>query len=537
LVWITLWKDFRWWWLSECSGPRLLDYKVKLGNFFILHDFKSKFRVLPTTSKKTLTSKGDGKQSSDFSLRCGIQKQRGDTLFVGRHARKGEPADVTVSTGCIPSQHQSSQDRIRLLTFPSSQLLSNRTSTLATLEEILNMMTYSSDEEDPSCYSNLENEDVAPLPRPSPFGFTRNLSQPQMSYRSGIEDLSRNSNRSARSDRLVGSGHKRGVSDSQAFRAIEFVAPDTPSVYMSASQRRRAMHPEIYLHDHSEYRSSVLRTLFTPKPSEIEDMEQKHSWLYMMLHERSEVWYAEIFKRFISTLIIGDLLAFVISTEPQIYDDYSTFFRLIEGITSSIFLVEYIARVSVCIENKKFADYGPILGRLRWMCTFHAVIDIMATAPFFIYLISGWNLPNFTYLRIFRVLRIMKTEAYSRAFSACYRVIYFNREILSVGILICLFLIVGSSVLLYYCRPQQGDQENGLPFQSIPSTLYLSVLILTGQDSFIRSSEGMPVSPRIVDNMSHSHHHSMTHLMLEVVYQVRCRLDWCTICSNVCYPR
>jgi Ion transport protein len=356
-------------------------------------------------------------------------------------------------------------------------------------------MAYSSDEEEPSYYyRNVGNNNAAPLPRPPLLGYGRQLSQPELTYRSGFEEISRASNQSLPSDRLR-PGLLRGVSDPHAYRSGEFFASDTPSVYLSASQRRRSMHPEIYDHERSEQRSSVLRTLFTPKPSDIEDLEQKHSSLYIMLHERSEAWHADIFKRFISTLIVGDLIAFVISTEPQIYEQYSVCFHVIEGVTSCIFLVEYIARISVCIENDKFAQHGPIIGRLRWMCTFHAIIDIMATIPFFIFLITGWNLPNFTYLRIFRVLRIMKTEAYSRAFSACYRVIYFNREILSVGILICLFLVVGSSVLLYYCRPPHGDQGNVLPFQSIPSTLYLSVLILTGQDTFIRSSEEMPVSP------------------------------------------
>lgn len=361
-------------------------------------------------------------------------------------------------------------------------------------------MAYTSDEEEPSYYRNFGNEEAPPtlpsIPRPTHFGYNRQLSQPELNYphRYGMEDVSRTSIRSLPVDALPSGGHRRGASDSQAYRSAEFYASDNASMYTSAGQRRRAMHPELYHNEHAESRASVLRTLFTPKPSEIVDLEQRHSPLYIMLHPKSEVWYAQIFKRFISTLIIVDLLAFVISTDPQIMEQYHVIFRTIEGVTSCIFLVEYIARISICIENKKFEHFGPILGRLRWMCTFHAVIDILATVPFFIFLGTGWNLPNLTYLRIFRVLRIMKTEAYSRAFSACYRVIYFNREILSVGILICLFLVVGSSVLLYYFRPRLEEDGDGLPFRSIPETLYLSVLILTGQDSFIRSSEAMPVS-------------------------------------------
>lgn len=292
--------------------------------------------------------------------------------------------------------------------------------------------------------------------------------------------------------RNLGSGHRRIVSQPVGYRAYDMDVSDTPTNYMTASDRRRSAHPAIYKHDTPQRRSGVLRAIFTPRPSEIDDLEQHHSCVYTMLHPRSGVWYAEVFKKFISTLIIADLIAFVISTEERIYVKYWVWFQAIEGVTTSIFLVEYIARVSVCVENKKFGDRGPVLGRLWWMVSFHAIIDVMATAPFFIQLLTGFDMPTLTYLRIFRVLRIMKTDGYARAFSACYRVVYFNREILSVALLICFFLVVISSVLLYYCRPREGD--DGVGFQSIPSTLYLSVLILTGQDSFIRSSEEMPVS-------------------------------------------
>lgn len=324
------------------------------------------------------------------------------------------------------------------------------------------------------------------------------------SQRRGVSEPESNRNfdfdSSHRRYRIFGSSHRRGLSQPEFyFRDDGIDISDTPSVYMTAGDRRRMAHPEIYCHDTPEHRSSVLRAIFTPMVSEVEDMEKTHSFLYVMLHPRSETWHAEIFKKFISTLIIGDLIAFVISTEQPFYDKHWLWFQVMEGTTASIFLVEYIARVYVVIENEKFAIYGPLWGRLRWMCTFHAVIDVLATAPFFIYLLTGWDMPKLTYLRIFRVLRIMKTDSYARAFNACYRVVYFNREILWVAVLICLFLIVSSSVLLYYCRPRSGDDE--LEFQSIPSTLYLSVLILTGQDSFIRSSVNMPVSSVMWDGV------------------------------------
>jgi hypothetical protein len=124
------------------------------------------------------------------------------------------------------------------------------------------------------------------------------------------------------------------------------------------------------------------------------------------------------------------------------------------------------------------------------MIKFRAIVDLLATVPFFIQVGTGWDIPHLSYLRVFRVLRILRTYGYVRAFGACYRVVYYNREILWVAMLVCTFLVMLSSVLLYYFRPRNDFAEE--KFQSIPSTIFLSVLMLTGQDLWIRGSENMP---------------------------------------------
>eukprot|EP00798_Chlamydomonas_sp_ICE-L_P006552 gene6552-3204_t len=59
-----------------------------------------------------------------------------------------------------------------------------------------------------------------------------------------------------------------------------------------------------------------------------------------------------------------------------------------------------------------------------------------------------------------------------------WRVVFFNREILSVALILGIFLILSTSVLLYYLRP--GEVEG---FQSIAETMFMSTLMLTGQGS------------------------------------------------------
>lgn len=59
-----------------------------------------------------------------------------------------------------------------------------------------------------------------------------------------------------------------------------------------------------------------------------------------------------------------------------------------------------------------------------------------------------------------------------------YRVIYYNSGILYVATLVCVFLVLITSILLYYCRPK-GDLANPL-FDSLGDTMYMSTLMLTG---------------------------------------------------------
>lgn len=206
---------------------------------------------------------------------------------------------------------------------------------------------------------------------------------------------------------------------------------------------------------------------------------KKHSFLYTVLSPSSNKPQATIFKRFISTIILLDLCLFVLSTDQPIMDKSPLFFHATEGIASSIFLVEYIARLWTITEKKKYKELGPLKGRLAYASTFAAIIDLMAALPFFLEIPTGWNLPTLTYLRFFRLFRILKTEGFVRALDAVHRVIWFNREILYVATVLCFFLVMITSVLLYYFRPRNiQDAED---FQSIAATCYLAMLMLTGQ--------------------------------------------------------
>ena len=93
-------------------------------------------------------------------------------------------------------------------------------------------------------------------------------------------------------------------------------------------------------------------------------------------------------------------------------------------------------------------------------------------------------MPTLTYLRIFRLLRITRTSSYSKAMDAVVRVFYFNQEIMIVAGLLGLYLVLFTSIAMYYLRPRGDDVkmvEDAADFESIGSTMVLSLLMLTGQ--------------------------------------------------------
>lgn len=236
----------------------------------------------------------------------------------------------------------------------------------------------------------------------------------------------------------------------------------------------------------AEPKSSKPKILHAETPAEHDALPQtatkkhRHSQIYTILNPHSKQWPAIFFKRFISAIILSDLVLFILSTDTKLSNRFDKLFYASEGFASCVFLIEYICRLTTTIEKTKYREMGPLAGRLHYASTWGALVDIFATLPFFLEYITGWELPTLTYLRFFRLFRILKTEGYVRALDAVYRVIYFNREILWVAVLLCLFLVLVTAVLLYYLRPL-NDADSSQDFHSIAATLYLSTLMLTGQ--------------------------------------------------------
>ena len=211
---------------------------------------------------------------------------------------------------------------------------------------------------------------------------------------------------------------------------------------------------------------------------------RKHSRLYRLLSGRSRKTSFVVFNRLLATLIIVNVLCFVLESIPEIgaeNSDYYPYFYSLEAFSSCIFMLEYIARVYTSPESKSSRTKypgQPGTARFKYIFSLRALIDLVSCLPFFIeYMIPGGDLPTFTWLRLFRLFRILKSEKSIRAFSSVYRVVWYNSEILGVALFIGGMMMVATSTLLWYLQPPNLTEQ----FESIPATFYLSILMLTGQ--------------------------------------------------------
>ena len=110
------------------------------------------------------------------------------------------------------------------------------------------------------------------------------------------------------------------------------------------------------------------------KPDEEHTTPTKHTKLYNTLNPKSRISSAQLYQKIITSVILFDAIIFILSTEPNL-SQYNNTFYIIEAITSTIFAIEYFARLLVCTEKKSYAKYGPIRGCWRYMCSWQAMLD------------------------------------------------------------------------------------------------------------------------------------------------------------------
>ncbi len=171
-------------------------------------------------------------------------------------------------------------------------------------------------------------------------------------------------------------------------------------------------------------------------------------------------------------LIFLNVIAGIIETVPSIHARWGEQLWWFDAISVGIFTVEYIARLWACTADHRYRY--PVWGRLQFMVTPLAIVDLLAIAPFYVPLLfPGIDL---RFLRAFRlVFRLLRFIRYSHTLSILVSVVRTERREIAASLSVLVILLVFASSVMYYIEhPHQPEQ-----FSDIPSALWWAVITLT----------------------------------------------------------
>jgi voltage-gated potassium channel len=188
--------------------------------------------------------------------------------------------------------------------------------------------------------------------------------------------------------------------------------------------------------------------------------------------ERDDRGFERLLNLALGSLIVANIASVVLETVEDIQREYTFAFAAFEAVSVAIFATEYLLRVWSCTANPRFGH--PVWGRVRYMATPLAVVDLLAIGPS---LIPGGTL-DLRFARAIRLLRLtrsLKFARYSESLRTLGRVVRSKRSELAVTAFLGVVLLVCASCGIYFVEHAAQPKA----FSSVPAAMWWSVVTLT----------------------------------------------------------
>ncbi len=189
-------------------------------------------------------------------------------------------------------------------------------------------------------------------------------------------------------------------------------------------------------------------------------------------HTENPNKFLDAFDIFILTLIFLNVLAVILETVQVFEERFGLFFYWFEIFSVSVFTVEYLLRVWSCTSQQKYTK--PFWGRLRFIFTPMALIDLIAILPAFLTFVTV-DLRFIRTLRLFRLFRVFKFVRYSHSLKLFGKVIRNKKEELIVTATIMFVLIILTSSFIYIAESEAQPDK----FTDIPTSMWWAIVTLT----------------------------------------------------------
>lgn len=174
----------------------------------------------------------------------------------------------------------------------------------------------------------------------------------------------------------------------------------------------------------------------------------------------------------ISGLVLANVTGVIVQTVPGLPHEVVEILGWLDWVAVIGFASEYVLRLWACVENPRFAR--PLWGRVKFVFTPMALIDLLAIAPGLITLLE-LNLSSLRLFRVLRILRLLKLGRYSTAVRVLGRVVRQTREQLLVTLTLAILLMLVAASAMYLVEHHAQPEV----FSSIPATMWWAIATLT----------------------------------------------------------
>ena len=194
------------------------------------------------------------------------------------------------------------------------------------------------------------------------------------------------------------------------------------------------------------------------------------NYLYNSLFNDSEAGNTFL-SNLITAIIIFSIFILVLETEPKMAKSYTLLFNYIEVALLTFFILEYTIRIVLA---GNIAKYSGITGRLRYIISPLALLDLMAILPS----ILSLGATDGFWLRILRLLRLLRVAKFiksNRALRLFLKAINKSKSQLVASLAVTLFLLFLGAVMMFLSESDSQPEQ----FGSIPRAMWWSMATLT----------------------------------------------------------
>jgi voltage-gated potassium channel len=179
-----------------------------------------------------------------------------------------------------------------------------------------------------------------------------------------------------------------------------------------------------------------------------------------------------VFQIALATLIVVNVAGVILESVDAVSDRFGPELWWLEQGATAIFAVEYMLRAWACVEIHHGRYRHPVWGRLRYLRSFFALIDLVSILPAIFGLLGAGDLRT---LRLLRLLRMLKLTRHAQIFTLLWAV--FREEARSIGaVLFILGLTLTISASLMYMIEGEAQPDG---FSSIPAAMWWAIETLT----------------------------------------------------------